>query len=65
MSPCAVSDPNLRSLACPLSYPAGVLCDRSGRVRALWGSYSEQLNKEETEWTAGALAGQLLGGGGV
>lgn len=32
---------------------AGVLCDRSGGVRALWGSYSEQLNKEEQEWTAG------------
>ncbi|KAL4420764.1 hypothetical protein ABPG75_010420 [Micractinium tetrahymenae] len=32
---------------------SGVLCDRSGGVRALWGSYSEQVSKEESEWTAG------------
>lgn len=36
-----------------LPLPAGVLCDRSGGVRALWGSYSEQISKEEQEWTAG------------
>ena len=33
---------------------AGVLCSRSGAVRALWGSYSDQVAKQETEWTAGS-----------
>ena len=32
---------------------SGVLTDRSGAVRALWGSYSEQVDKEDSEWTAG------------
>ena len=32
---------------------SGVLADRSGAVRALWGSFSEQAEKEEREWTAG------------
>lgn len=32
---------------------SGVLADRQGAVRALWGSYSEQVDKEEREWTAG------------
>ncbi|GAB4820286.1 hypothetical protein N2152v2_007332 [Parachlorella kessleri] len=36
---------------------AGVLTDKAGRVRALWGSYSEQVDKSETEWTAGKQAG--------
>lgn len=51
----------------PPTQTAGVLCDRSGGVRALWGSYSEQISKEEQEWTAGECAdseggwdGQLL-----
>lgn len=35
---------------------SGVLADRAGRVRALWGSYSEQVDKEEREWTAGLPA---------
>jgi len=32
---------------------SGVLSTRNGGIRALWGSYSEQLDKEDTEWTAG------------
>jgi pro-apoptotic serine protease NMA111 len=32
---------------------SGVLSDRTGGIRALWGSYSEQVDKEDTEWTAG------------
>jgi S1-C subfamily serine protease len=32
---------------------SGVLCDRQGGIQALWGSYSEQVDKEDTEWTAG------------
>ncbi|KAL4517828.1 hypothetical protein Ndes2526A_g02205 [Nannochloris sp. 'desiccata'] len=32
---------------------SGVLSDRNGSIRALWGSYSEQVDKEDTEWTAG------------
>ena len=32
---------------------SGVLTDRKGAVRALWGSYAEQVDKEEREWTAG------------
>jgi len=32
---------------------SGILADREGRMRALWGSYSEQVDKEEREWTAG------------
>ncbi len=35
-----------------LSY-SGVLCDRNGAIRALWGSYSEQVDGEDSEWTAG------------
>ena len=33
-----------------------MLTDEKGRVRALWGSYSEQVDKEEREWTAGLPA---------
>ncbi|KAK9816755.1 hypothetical protein WJX72_004724 [[Myrmecia] bisecta] len=32
---------------------SGVLTDEEGRVRALWGSYSEQVEREEREWCAG------------
>ncbi|GFH09071.1 PDZ domain-containing protein, partial [Haematococcus lacustris] len=32
---------------------SGVLTDAEGRVRALWGSYAEQVDKEEREWCAG------------
>ena len=32
---------------------SGVLSTRTGGIRALWGSYSEQVDKEDTEWTAG------------
>jgi hypothetical protein len=30
-----------------------VLTDEQGRVRALYASYAEQINKEEREWCAG------------
>jgi S1-C subfamily serine protease len=36
---------------------SGVLADDRGRVRALWGSYSEQVDKEEREWCAGLPIG--------
>lgn len=32
---------------------SGVLTDDDGHVRALWGSYAEQVDKEEREWCAG------------
>ncbi|KAF6255925.1 DegP-type protease [Scenedesmus sp. NREL 46B-D3] len=32
---------------------SGVLTDEEGRVRALWGSYAEQVDREEREWCAG------------
>lgn len=32
---------------------SGVLTDEAGRLRALWGSYAEQVEKEEREWCAG------------
>jgi hypothetical protein len=32
---------------------SGVLTDDQGRVRGLWGSYAEQVDKEEREWCAG------------
>ncbi|GBF93978.1 protease Do-like [Raphidocelis subcapitata] len=35
---------------------SGVLTDDAGRVRALWGSYAEQVDKEEREWCAGLPA---------
>ena len=42
-----------------ISY-SGVLSDRNGGVRALWGSYSEQVDKEDTEWTAGLATAVFL-----
>ncbi|KAF5839291.1 hypothetical protein DUNSADRAFT_1164 [Dunaliella salina] len=35
---------------------SGVLTDDAGHVRALWGSYAEQVDKEEREWCAGLPA---------
>ena len=35
---------------------SGVITDDAGRVRALWGSYAEQVDKEEREWCAGLPA---------
>jgi hypothetical protein len=35
---------------------SGVLTDDQGRIRALWGSYAEQVEKEEREWCAGLPA---------
>eukprot|EP00775_Hariotina_reticulata_P006275 gene6275-6514_t len=35
---------------------SGVLTDDDGRVRALWGSYAEQVDREEREWCAGLPA---------
>ncbi|WIA19090.1 hypothetical protein OEZ85_003739 [Tetradesmus obliquus] len=32
---------------------SGVLTDDEGRIRALWGSYAEQVDREEREWCAG------------
>lgn len=32
---------------------SGVLANRQGQVRAIWASYSEQVNREEREWCAG------------
>ena len=40
----------------PRPCAVGVLCSRSGAVRALWSSYSDQVAKQETEWTAGSPA---------
>ncbi|KAI3430723.1 hypothetical protein D9Q98_005309 [Chlorella vulgaris] len=39
-----------------LGMESGVLCDRSGGVRALWCSYSEQVSKAEVQWIAGLPA---------
>lgn len=35
---------------------SGCLTDNRGRVRGLWCSYSEQVEKEEREWCAGLHA---------
>ena len=35
---------------------AGVLTNDEGAVRALWGSYSEQIDREDREWAAGMHA---------
>ncbi len=35
---------------------AGVLTDDRGVVRAMWGSYSEQIDREDREWAAGMHA---------
>lgn len=32
---------------------SGMLVDDAGRMRALWGSYAEQADREEREWCAG------------
>ena len=29
---------------------SGIITDEQGGVRALWGSYAEQVDKEEREW---------------
>lgn len=35
---------------------SGILVDEAGRMRALWGSYAEQSDREEHEWCAGLPA---------